>query len=313
MKADYRPPLFHRFSFLSTVLPNLFRPATSITWNEALVETADDDFFTIGSWQQGASTLVILLHGLEGSMHSRYMLGMAHALKTAGYDGIALNHRGCGLSSNRQAYSYHSGFTRDLRQLIELKASSYQHIWIVGFSLGGNIALKYALDQPDIPSLTGVIAISAPIDLKGSAACLGSSMNKVYERRFLRTLKRKALLKCKDHPEVGLNEENIRTAKSLRAFDDAFTAPVNGFMNADDYYKKCSTHLDIQKLAVPGLLINAQNDSFLNSACYPPSSGKLKVLHPRFGGHVGFALNHRMNRQFWHEVRAIEFIKTFTP
>jgi hypothetical protein len=241
------------------------------------------------------------------------MLGMAHGFSHAGFDVIALNHRGCGGYDNLQPYSYHSGFTRDLRQLVTHLKNNYQDIWLIGFSLGGNIALKYALTEDSSTDVSGIVAVSAPIDLKGSSKTLSQPMNLLYERRFLRSLKQKALLKKQQHPESTFDLDAVRSADNLGAFDDAYTAPVNGFRDANDYYDQCSTYQQIQSIKLPTLLLNAQNDSFLNLGCYPKSANNLHVLKPRFGGHVGFPQDLRMKKQFWHEVKAIEFIKTFTP
>lgn len=313
VKDNYTPPLFHRSSLLATILPNVLRPVDPIQWTIQEHQTADNDVFITGSLKQDSSACVVLLHGLEGSIDSRYMLGMAHAFYTEGNDIIALNHRGCGGYNNLQPSSYHSGFTQDLRQLIASLTQNYKQLWLIGFSLGGNIALKYALEE-DLPSeLQGAIAISAPIDLAGSSARLGASHNWIYQQRFLRSLKRKAALKKQEHPASAFDLDAVSAASTIEAFDDAYTAPVNGFKHARDYYEQCSTYLSLPFIKLPTLLINAKNDSFLSDRCFPSSTENLHVRSPRYGGHVGFALDNAMRKQFWHEVKAKEFIKTFTP
>lgn len=313
VKDNYTPPLLHRSSLLATILPNVLRPVATIAWTLEEHRTTDDDVFVSGSLKQGSSTCVVLLHGLEGSIHSRYMLGMAHELYREGKDIIALNHRGCGGQDNLQPSSYHSGFTQDLSQLLASLENRYEKVWLIGFSLGGNIALKYVLDE-DFPSqLSGVIAISAPIDLAGSSARLDTTQNWIYEQRFLRSLKRKAAQKKAQHPTSDFNLEAVHAASTIQAFDDAYTARINGFKDARDYYQQCSTYKTLKEINLPTLLINAQNDSFLSPNCFPQAEKSLHVLRPRFGGHVGFARDHLMRKQFWHEVKAKEFIKTFTP
>lgn len=316
LKAIYNPPLPFRNPHLATVIPNLLRITQDRAGTLKTIQTIDEDQFVIQENLIESDTLVCLLHGLEGSIYSTYIIGMRNALLKSGFSTVSINNRGCGPWQNMKPYSYHSGFIQDLTQVLELYKNHYKQIWTIGFSLGGSIALNQAIAEQKNPIISGVICVSVPLDLQGAALALENHENLIYKKRFLSTLKAKAIKKVTDFNLLDIKIQAIKGAKSIIDFDEVFTAPINHFENAIDYYKQCSTYKRLAQIKVPTLIINAANDTFLSTSCYPydsaASCSNIHLLCPKHGGHVGFSRDIWLRKQFWHEVKAIEFIKTFT-
>lgn len=313
--VDYQPPFFHRNAHLATVLPNRLRSIPHLPTERKTLSTADNDFFDVDCVISGSETAIILLHGLEGSSKSRYIHGMAKALMSLDSDILCMNFRGCSGRTNATFQSYHSGKTDDLHALIDAHPE-YKSLHIIGFSLGGNVALKFAGEKPIDERVKSCIAISAPVDLAGSSAVLSERQNILYLNRFLRQLKSKALDKANRFTEYKLNVKDLQNVNNFHDFDNIYTAPAHGFADANDYYKRSSSKQFLAAIKIPTLIINALNDSFLSPSCFPieecKQNANLHLLTPQFGGHVGFANDTLMRKQFWHEQIANEFIANFT-
>ena len=239
---------------------------------------------------------------------------MANSLLDNSYDVFAWNYRGCGNQMNRQARLYHSGATDDLEIIVNKGISlNYKKIVLIGFSLGGNLTLKYVGEKGQaLPSLIkGAIAFSTPLDLDAGCRQLAKRENFLYTYRFLSKLKKKARKKHAQFPDL-IDPTGLDKIRDLRSFADRYTAPLHGFLNAADYYKKCSAIRFIDKINIPTLILNAKNDPFLPEECYPTQ--KLANLHkvtfevPEHGGHVGF-MQRNHNGAYWSELRALEFIE----
>ena len=299
MPADspfpYRAPWWLPGGHLQTLVPAVIGSRRDPGYRRERLELPDDDFVDLDWLASGSSDLVLLLHGLEGSSRSPYLIAMARALQTAapGRDVLALNLRGCSGEPNRTRRFYHSGETDDLRAVIEQVADSYERIALVGFSLGGNIALKYLGEAPDRihPRINAAVVFSVPCHLASSAAVLGRPVNQIYMRRFLRTLAAKLRRYERDNPgSIDLN--GIGTLRTFREFDDRYTAPLHGFLDADDYWSRSSSRQFLRQIRVPTLLVNARNDPFLSPECYPEDEARdnpnLWLETPSTGGHLGF-------------------------
>jgi predicted alpha/beta-fold hydrolase len=308
----YKPPFLHQFVHFSTIIPNRFRPVNPIGYVRKTIDTADGDFLDLDYSSIGAEKAVLLLHGLEGSSKSTYILGLRNLLNDIGFDVVAMNHRSCSGRPNKLVSSYHSGKTDDVKQVVDHLQQSYSKVHLVGFSLGGNMALKYAGEHGNKAALESIFAISTPCDLAGSSSNLSRIENKVYLNRFLSQLVAKALAKTQSHPGSALDTNAIKTCKNFYDFDDAYTAPVHGFDSAQDYYEKSSSKQFISAIQKPTLIINALNDSFLSESCYPYSevqkNDSVTLITPKYGGHVGFASDFRMKQVFWHEKQILSFI-----
>ncbi|MEK6783199.1 MAG: alpha/beta fold hydrolase [Bacteroidota bacterium] len=313
----YKRPsiLFH--AHLETIYPALLRKVDFIPYERERITTPDQDFLDLDWLKQGSFRLVILSHGLEGNTSRAYVRGMAKAFFLAGYDVMAWNYRGCSEEMNRNLRFYHSGATDDLDVVIQYvnKKKVYSEISLIGFSLGGNLTLKYLGEKgSQLPaSLKKAVVFSVPMDLHMSCLKISTRSNWMYSKRFLLSLKRKVIQKSKHLPE--LNTHGIDVITNLMEFDDKFTAPIHGFKNAIDYYGKSSSIHFLHGIAIPTLIINAKNDPFLSKECFPSydaiQNPSLRMDYSEFGGHVGFTL-FTQNGLYWSELKALAFIQTKT-
>jgi len=309
----YNPPLLFKNGHISTVYYGLFRKIDDLDQERERIELADSDFMDLDwSFSEAPSKkVVILLHGLEGHGQRPYITGSAKYLNASGYDCCAVNFRGCSGETNRLFRSYHSGATEDLdvvvKHLIENKG--YPEIFIKGFSLGGNMSLKYAGEGRVLPKeLKGIVAVSVPCDLYSSLKALLTTENILYAQRFRKHLVAKLRAKQKIFP-AQLPETDIEKIKNLKDFDDIYTSRAHGFKDAMDYYAQCSSLQFLKNIRVPSLILNAKNDSFLGAECYPTeqatNNSKLFLEMPTYGGHVGF---YDTKNIAYSEKRALKFL-----
>ena len=308
VSSDYRAPVLLRGGHVQTLLGALWPAGAPTPYTPEILDLEDGDVLHLGWRRSGHRRLVILSHGLEGSLQAAYIRGLAAAAGRAGWDVLAWNYRGCGGLPNRLPRSYHSGESGDLRAVIEHAAPAYAEVALVGFSLGGNLTLKYLGESPPHPAVRAAVAVSAPVDLASSADTLdGRPCNRLYQRRFLRSLLAKAKAKSLRFPEAVAPLDAIRT---IREFDERFTAPLHGFRDAADYYARASALPHLGALTVPALLLNAFDDPLLARPSFPTdlatASRHLHLETPTHGGHVGF-LDARLCR--WHERRILTFLE----
>jgi uncharacterized protein len=306
--SNYRAPRLLRGGHVQTLLGALLPAGARPAFTPDLLELADGDCLRLGWLRGGHARLVILSHGLEGSMQAAYIRGLATVAARAGWDVLAWNYRGCGGTPNRLPRSYHSGESGDLRAVIDHAAPAYEDLALVGFSLGGNLTLKYLGEAPPHPAVRAAVAVSAPVDLASSADALDERpANRLYQRRFLRSLLAKAQAKARRFPQAVGNLDGIRT---IREFDERFTAPLHGFRDAADYYARASARPHLAAIGVPTLLLNALNDPLLAPPSFPrelaTDSPHLHLETPGHGGHVGF-LDGCLRR--WHEPRVLGFLE----
>ena len=309
-ESTYCSPKWLIGGHAQTIHPTLRRVPTLTPASERM-ELEDGDFLDLNWIATGKNKLAILCHGLEGSARSRYMRGMAIALMKRGWDVLAWNFRDCSEEPNRLLTSYHSGKTDDLELVIQhaIAKRQYDRIDLVGFSLGGNLILKYIGERGDQihPILHRAVAISAPCELACSSHELSKWQNRIYMQRFLKTLRAKIRVKHVRFPE-SLNVSGISKIKNFSQFDDRFTAPIHGFESAVDYWTRNSSRQYLSSINIPTLLINAANDPFLGPTCYPFEEAETNSLFflevPSQGGHVGFG----GGEEYWSEKRASEFL-----
>nr|WP_299386712.1 alpha/beta fold hydrolase [Allomuricauda sp.] len=294
--ANYHPPLFFKNGHLATIYNGLFRRVNGVAQTRERIHLPDGDFLDL-DWSYAThktSKLVVLLHGLEGDAQRPYITGSAKLLNQNGYDTCAVNYRGCSGEPNAEYRSYHSGATEDLVAIMDhiLTARNYVGIYLKGFSLGGNLALKYLGEGNQVPAeVKAAVAISVPCSLRDSCEQLLMYKNVLYAKRFKKHLIAKLKQKQKLFPEL-ISDKDIRSIKTLKDFDDVYTSKAHNFKNALDYYEQCSCLQFLDEIQVPVLIINAEDDSFLGRACYPIDvSEKSDLIHleiPKYGGHVGF-------------------------
>lgn len=319
--SSYVPPARLRNGHLQTIIPSLFRKVT-VPYVRERIDTPDGDFLDL-DWayaramgqQDAPNSLVILSHGLEGNSASPYLAGMARHLSEHGFDCLAWHYRSCSGELNRLKQFYHIGETSDLHFIIQhALANGYQTLHLVGFSAGGSVTLKYLGEQgPALhPAVGRAVVFSVPLDLMGSARRLEQWDSLVYNYRFSRRLKRKVLRKAQIMPGVFDTQAVLRT-RNVRAFDNVFTAPLNGFRDVTDYYTQSSSLQYVPAIAIPTLIVNAQNDPFLSPECFPEAMGRelatVWMEFPAEGGHCGFPpLEGGLNGTYWSEERALAFL-----
>ena len=313
-RSSYQAPFLFNSGCLQTVYPSLARKRDAGLYQRERIDTPDDDFLDLDWSRVGSNKLVILSHGLEGNTHRPYMVAMAQMMNRTGWDALAWNYRACSGEINRQLRMYHNGCIDDLDCVVRhsLKGGTYQTVALIGFSLGGNLTLMYlgskgrTLDR----RIQRSVVFSVPCDLKAGALELAKPKNCLYMKQFLVSLHGKIKKKMAQMPG-RINDDNYHRIKNFKDFDDRYTAPINGFKNAEDYWAKCSSGQFIPAIQIPTLLVNARDDPFLAASCYPvqqaEQSGFVHLEMPRSGGHVGF-VQFNGDGSYWSENRAAEFL-----
>lgn len=312
--STYKPSFLFLNRHVNTIVPALFR-RTILDYKRERIETPDHDFLDLDFSSIGSSTVVVILHGLEGSATNPGLKGMAKAINNKGWDAIGFNQRGCSGEGNKLETSYHFGKSDDLNIVINYinNTYNYQNILLVGYSLGGNVLLKYMGEPQWVKkNITAAVALSVPCAIGDSVYQVGKWYNKVYMLNFLKTLKQKVLDKCLEHPDMNIDKKHIVTAKNFEDFDNAYTAPIHGFKDANDYWNQSSSKQFLSTINLPTLLINAQDDPFLTTSCFPYKEAKESIFFhletPKKGGHVGFVSSTGINGVYWHETRIIAFL-----
>lgn len=271
---------------------------------EMAIGTPDGDVLWADYYKHPAPrALAVLCHGLEGNSRRPYMLGMSKVLFDAGFSVVAWNYRGCGGRMNQTPLFYHSGATYDLEQVVaQLPGDEDLPVLLVGFSLGGNLVLRYLGEQGEAAPkrIAAAAAISVPLMLADGAEYLMQGLSKVYTRNFLKSLRQKIAQKAPQYPG-HYRVEWLPKVQSLRDFDEHFTAPIHGYAGADDYYARASAAFVLEQIARPVLLLQAQNDPFLPPSCFPqPANELIHRLYTPQGGHVGF-VQHGKAKSFAEE------------
>lgn len=311
--SPFRPAWWLPGAHLQTLWPSLFRHHAPLALDRERVELEDGDFIDL-SWLRGArGPCVLVIHGLEGGLDSHYATGTLNALAQAGFRPVFMHLRGCSGVPNRLPRSYHSGATGDLLSVLRHLADRLGEppFAAVGFSLGGNLLLKYLGEQqPPVP-LQAAAAISVPFQLGDAMTRLDQGFSRIYQRHLLNRLKASYVRKFATLPSpLSVNVEQL---SSFFEFDDQVTAPLHGFSGAEDYYTRCSCRQFLRNVRVPTLILHAQDDPFM----FPGSIPNMDELGPQTtlelaerGGHVGFVAGTLpWHPSYWAEQRLVEFLK----
>ncbi len=314
VESSYKPKFLFKNGHFSTVYSGIFRTVNSVKQERERIILKDQDFIDV-DWSYASkktNKLIIVLHGLEGNAQRPYMLATAKLFNKNNIDAVCVNFRGCSGEQNKKYRSYHSGATDDLEEVIHhiLDTKHYSEIYIKGFSLGGNVALKYLGEDRIVPKeIKSAIGVSVPCYLYGSCLELHTFENILYVDRFKKHLKGRLRLKQKQFPDL-ISVDEINKIKTLKDFDDVYTSKAHGFKNALDYYEKSSCLQFLPNINIPSLIINALDDSFLSPECFPvkeaKSNANLFLEMPKYGGHVGFFDKKNV---YYSEKRALEFIQ----
>jgi uncharacterized protein len=319
-------PLF-RNPHLATIAGNFWRrPDSELQWPvETVVYQTEPDVRVLIHSQCPLENLkegrpkgeLILVHGLEGSSASGYARSMVHAALERGWMTHRFNMRGCGGADDLAVTGYHAGQTSDLLAFLrDRRRASSLPLFVIGFSLGGNVTLKLAgeLEAGAPELLAGVCAVSAPIDLAASVAALGQPQNFIYQGRFLDRLKDRIRRKNRLSPNV-YTLEHLPKINSIQDFDDHYTARLFGFGTAANYFRTQSSNQFLDRIRVPTLLVQAKDDPLVPFRMYDhPAIGanpRITLLAVEHGGHLGFLA--RGKPRFWLDQTVLDWAEGNLP
>ena len=320
IKSQFQSSRFLKNGHLQTMYPYFFRKVNDVEYSRIRINLKDGDFIDVDYTDIHSDELIILSHGLEGSTSTGYIKGMTkYFSENQNKDVLAWNMRSCSGELNKKESFYHAGQISDLHEVIEfaLNNKKYKKISLIGFSLGGCLTANYLADAGfQTPSeIHSAVLFSTPLCLYSSILKLQKTkIGKIYANSFLKTMKNKVKQK---HKQITLPQVNLKAVKKTKCFiefDNLVTAPLAGFENANHYYTEASAIKNLNKISIPTLIVQAQNDPFLGEESYPVELAKShKFIHLEItpsGGHVGF-MNYNKGLEYWSEHRAAEFIESF--
>jgi len=295
---EYRAPWWLPGSHLQTIWPALSsRPhsARSPGYARERWRAPDGDFIDVDHLPAAAGApWLVLFHGLESSSSSRYAVAFAQAARARGWHFVVPHFRGCSGELNLAPRSYHSGDFAEIGWVLgRIREAAGAPVLAAGVSLGGNALLRWAEEAGSTAAsvVRALAAISAPVDLTAAGAAIDRGVNRlIYARMFLRTMKPRALAKWQQYPGL-FDRERLVAARTLRDFDDCFTAPLHGFDGAEDYWRRASAKPHLDAIRVPALMLNARNDPIVPDASLPHAhevGSHVTLCQPPDGGHVGF-------------------------
>ncbi|MCX2840114.1 hydrolase [Microbulbifer thermotolerans] len=306
---------------LQTVFARFHRPQPWVSTDCHWFDTPDGDRLALHTPRElkddATRPLVLILHGLEGSVASPYAQGLMESLLERGYQVAVMHFRGCGGVPNRLPRAYHSGDSEDPRWLAKQLKRQLPNtpLVAVGYSLGGNVLLKWLGEDGKESPLTAAVAISAPMDLHACARRIDRGLSRVYQKHLLACLRRSLRIKAAN-PELAeampdLDEE--AHFRSFRHFDNAFTAPIHGFRDVNDYYTRASSKPLLRYVQVPTLIIHAEDDPFICPSAIPTKpelSHCIRLEVSAKGGHVGFIGGSLLRPVYWLEQRIPNFLES---
>lgn len=326
--SSFKPAWWLANAHLQTIYPTFCRklPRLSSIKRERLL-TPDHDFIDIDWCGSGKSPIVILLHGLSGSASSSYILGLQHALWQLGWRSVALNFRGCSGEYNHTARCYHSGDTDDLELMYQSlrRREPATPIAAAGFSLGGNILLKWLGERQQKPTLFAAVAVSVPLLLNVCSTRLDKGLSRLYRQRLLFELKKYVQHKHAYLLSLNKSQEAEKLARlgpldditSFWQYDARVVARLYGFRDAHDYYHRSSSRQFLRHIKVPTLIIQAQDDPFMTAEVLPEPheiSAHVDLEIAASGGHVGFIAGAIPGKaEYWLERRIPEYFLQHAP
>ncbi|WP_434665998.1 hydrolase [Aeromonas sp. NJAU223] len=311
IESHFHAPWWARNPHLQTILPKWLRRAPARFTPERF-ELADGDFVDLawsGAVEQGPKPLLVLFHGLEGSIHSHYAKGLFAHLQRQGNDAVLMHFRGCSGEPNRLLQAYHSGAIEDAEALIAELGRRFpgKPMVAIGYSLGGNMLVNL-LARACPRELTAAVVISAPLLLASCADRVNQGFSRVYQRYLLSTMRENLQSKIRHQvaAQATWQPEQVARIATLREFDEQVTAPLHGFDSAEHYYQRCSGLGMLARIPIPTLVIHAADDPFMTGAVIPKPeqlSPHVRYELSRRGGHVGFLHGTPWRPRFWLEER----------
>lgn len=315
--ADFRPHRLLSDPHIQTLFPFLLRRIPELAIRRERIELPDGDFVDLG-WsgaQAPGVPLAVLVHGLTGDFESKYLRGTARHLIAAGWRTVMLQLRGGGSEPNRLPRSYHQGDTADLRYLLRLlrEREPGTPLAVVGWSLGGNIVLKAMGEEGDQAPADYAAAACVPFRLRPCVDRLRQGFSRQYQARMLSELKAQMRRKHARVPApAGVDLRAAAAARDFIEFDDAYTAPLNGFRDAEDYYARSECGPFLSAIRRPTLIVNAADDPFMQRNIVPEPSAlapQVRLELASGGGHVGFIASGRYGLPvYWLEQRLAAYL-----
>ncbi len=312
-EGGFKPAWWCRGPHSQTLWAPLFRRGPRIRVKRERLELPDGDFIDL-DWSVGdGAPVIIILHGLEGSSRSPYVRGMFAALQQQGMRPMVMHFRGCSGEPNRLARGYHSGDTNDLAFVVRTLREREPHtpLAAVGYSLGGNVLLKWLGESGNSAGLYAAAAVSVPFVLQNSSKRLDRGFSRLYRRCLLSCLRRSLQRKFRG-TTPPFRADAAAAARTFHEFDNAVTAPLHGFQNAEHYYAASSSRPYLRRITVPTLIVHAADDPFLSRELIPSTddvSPQVSLEIPAHGGHVGFIGGSWPGQpRFWLEERIPVFL-----
>jgi predicted alpha/beta-fold hydrolase len=323
IKSEFTPAWWCTNRHVQTIYPRFFQRRIKLDYRNERLTLPDGDFVNL-AWVgdvEISKGLIVLFHGLEGSIRSHYANDMAANLQQQGYAVVLMHFRGCGGEPNLLPRAYHSGETQDAWYLLNWLDEKFPHIKKVamGFSLGANMLLKMLGEKPGQASLEGAIAISTPFRLKPCSFSINQGVSRIYQTFLLKSMVKNLLAKMGHIDYQGkleINQVQAKKLKSFREFDEYVTAPLHGFSGADDYYQKSSAVNFIHQIQTPTLILHAKDDPFMSEDVLPNErelSPSVRLELSDKGGHVGFMQGTPWRPRTWLHKRVNEFIINLLP
>ncbi|HTN50451.1 MAG TPA: alpha/beta fold hydrolase [Burkholderiaceae bacterium] len=282
---------------LQTIVPAKLVRLPQVAYRRERWTTPDEDFididYALPEPRDPAAPLLALFHGLEGDSRSHYSRVLMRAAADRGWRGLVVHFRGCSGEVNRLPRAYHSGDSEEGDWILRRISAHWPQapLHVVGVSLGGNMLAKWLGERAeDAQFVTAAASVGSPLDLAAGGAALGRGLNRLYTRMFLASLKPKALAKVERFPGIA-DAGRLRASRNLYEFDNEYTAPVHGFRDTEDYWRRASGKPWLGGVRVPHLVLNALNDPFVPAASLPQRrevSRFVQLEQPAGGGHIGF-------------------------
>ncbi len=313
VKSVFRPSNWLPGPHWQTIWASRFRSLPSSDTTKELIELDDGDFINLYWLTKGNGPIVIIVHGLEGDFTSNNVKAMFGVISKIGWNGVLLLNRNCGGVSNRLQRTYHAGETGDLDIVVNLVKKRFPDIplMLYGYSLGGNILLKWLGEKGNRAGISAAAAVSTPFDLASSTSMLEKGFSRIYQSHFVNLLRESAKRKFRDLPPL-FNPGDLNKIKTLREFDERVTAPLHGFGNADHYYSESSCRQFLKKIRVPTLIMNSLDDPFLDKKSFPGPkevSEMVELEYLKKGGHAGFIIGNAWKKFSFIETRIPEFFR----
>ena len=313
VNSEFRAPWWLRNAHAQTLWPRLMRRPPAPQLRMDALKLADGDVLHLAWGPYGGGGVVVLLHGLGGCATSGYILGLLQQLHEADMQGVVMQFRGAGGIPNRLPRFFHAGAWEDLEQTLRHVTACLpgRRIAVLGYSMGGIVTLNWLGSGTSTTPVDTAVTVSAPFELAACARYLNRGFARLYQWDIVRGLKRMIRVKETRTP-LGIAPERLAAIRTLWDFDDQITAPLHGFSDAHDYYRRCSPASRLAAIETPTLMLHAVDDPFVPAESLPRASalpGAVRMELSSTGGHVGFVTGSPLKPVYWLEHRIMKHLR----